>query len=150
MSPMKFKDWTFRRTVSALEADTMSNTELLGIAAHLHVLLRRKAGRVTDIEWMVSNHEYAQAIVRFSRAKAVELNFSDLELWALKLESVLSDSPPQVARKPLMQTAVESVRASRAAHESLDFSPSLFPSSRLAEETLDAENAAPRYVGGIR
>ncbi|MDO8770278.1 MAG: hypothetical protein Q7K57_16555 [Burkholderiaceae bacterium] len=27
----------------------------MGIAAHLHVLLRRKTGRVTDTEWMASN-----------------------------------------------------------------------------------------------
>ena len=37
----------------------------MAIAAHLHVLLRRKTARVTDIEWMAANAEYAQAIVRF-------------------------------------------------------------------------------------
>ena len=48
----------------------MLNSEKLAIAAHLHVLLRRKAGRVTDTEWMAGNAEYAAEIVRFARAKA--------------------------------------------------------------------------------
>ncbi|MDB5939434.1 MAG: hypothetical protein JWP77_1798, partial [Polaromonas sp.] len=29
----------------------MSSNEKLAIAAHLHVLMRRKTGRVTDTEW---------------------------------------------------------------------------------------------------
>ncbi len=33
----------------------MLNSEKIAIAAHLHVLLRRKTGRVTDTEWMASN-----------------------------------------------------------------------------------------------
>ncbi|MBK6367247.1 MAG: hypothetical protein IPF65_08305 [Polaromonas sp.] len=52
----------------------MLDSEKLGIAAHLHVLLRRKTGRVTDTEWMASNLEYATEIIRFARAKAVEEN----------------------------------------------------------------------------
>ena len=32
----------------------MLNSEKLAVAAHLHVLLRRKTGRVTDTEWMLS------------------------------------------------------------------------------------------------
>ena len=33
----------------------MSDSDKLAIAAHLHVLLRRKTGRVTDTEWMAAN-----------------------------------------------------------------------------------------------
>ena len=33
----------------------MSDSDKLAIAAHLHVLLRRKTGRVTDTEWMAVN-----------------------------------------------------------------------------------------------
>ena len=39
----------------------MSEADKLAIAAHLHVLLRRKTGRVTDTEWMAVNAEYALA-----------------------------------------------------------------------------------------
>lgn len=34
--------------------------------AHLHVLLRRKTGRVTDTEWMVSNVDYARAMAHYA------------------------------------------------------------------------------------
>ena len=33
----------------------MPESDRLAIAAHLHVLLRRKTGRVTDTEWMAAN-----------------------------------------------------------------------------------------------
>ncbi len=62
----------------------------LGIAAHLHVLLRRKTGRVTDTEWMVSNLEYAREIIRFAHAKAVEDKHPDLAEWADKLAVVMT------------------------------------------------------------
>lgn len=39
----------------------MLHSEKLAIAAHLHVLLRRKTGRVTDTEWLAANAEYAEA-----------------------------------------------------------------------------------------
>lgn len=42
----------------------MLASEKLAIAAHLHGLLRRKTGRVTDMEWMASNAAYAAEIVR--------------------------------------------------------------------------------------
>ena len=63
----------------------MLDSEKLAIAAHLHVLLRRKAGRVTDIEWMVSSTEYAREIIRFTRQKAVEDSHADLADWADQL-----------------------------------------------------------------
>ena len=50
----------------------MSDSDKLAIAAHLHVLLRRKTGRVTDTEWMAANADYAQEIVRFARQRATE------------------------------------------------------------------------------
>ena len=48
----------------------MSQNDAFAAAAHLHVLLRRKTGRVTDTEWMVSNPEYARAIVSYARERA--------------------------------------------------------------------------------
>ncbi len=48
----------------------MSTTERVALAAHLHVVLRRKTGRVTDVEWMAANTEYAAEIVRFARLSA--------------------------------------------------------------------------------
>ena len=79
-------------------------SQKLAIAAHLHVLLRRKTGRVTDTEWMATNLDYAVEIIRFSRARALEDGNSDLGDWADKLErAVLPESmllDPGAQRKP--------------------------------------------------
>ncbi len=128
----------------------MSLNELVAIAAHLHVLLRRKAGRVTDIEWMASNPEYAQAIAQFAKAKAAELDFSDLELWALKLEMELAATSRESPRKPLVQVAVESVRVNQPPPVAVDFSPTLPPPLPPGEAKSRVESSTPRYVGGIR
>ncbi len=67
----------------------MLASEKLAIAAHMHVLLRRKTGRVTDTEWMAANAEYAQEIVRFARANAREGGHADIAALADKLEQAL-------------------------------------------------------------
>jgi hypothetical protein len=77
------------------------DSEKLGIAAHLHVLLRRKTGRVTDTEWLASNAEYAQEIIRFAHVKAVEDSHPDLAEWADKLAAAMSTAVPTPA-KPLL------------------------------------------------
>ncbi len=71
----------------------MLDSEKLAIAAHLHVLLRRKAGRVTDTEWLATNTAYATEIIRFTRQKAAEDGHTDLAEWADKLEQVFTTSP---------------------------------------------------------
>lgn len=100
----------------------MLASEKLAIAAHLHVLLRRKTGRVTDTEWMAANLEYAMEIVRFARAKAREDGHADIAEWADKLERAVM-APAAAEPKPLVQRAAE---------------------------LLQREQADPRYVGGIR
>jgi hypothetical protein len=100
-------------------------SQKVAIAAHLHVLLRRKTGRVTDTEWMATNAEYAAEIVRFARAKALEDGHEDLAEWAGRLEQVVlaPEPPPKV---PLVQAAVQ------------------------ARQDEGGENRTPRYIGGIR
>ncbi|BDT71017.1 hypothetical protein os4_05300 [Comamonadaceae bacterium OS-4] len=75
----------------------MLNSEKLAIAAHLHVLLRRKTGRVTDTEWMASNTEYAAEIIRFARAAAKDDGHADLGEWAAKLELAMEPQHPHRA-----------------------------------------------------
>jgi hypothetical protein len=74
----------------------MLENDTLGIAAHLHVLLRRKLGRVTDVEWLVKNREYAQEIIRISRSEP----HPDLHEWAARLEAVLPPPPSVVINLP--------------------------------------------------
>lgn len=83
----------------------MSQNEALATAAHLHVLLRRKTGRVTDTEWMAANPEYAQAMVRYAREKAREDGHSELLPLAERLESLVvapvqRKNPPATAVSP--------------------------------------------------
>ncbi|MBA2963050.1 MULTISPECIES: hypothetical protein [Ramlibacter] len=137
----------------------MLASEKLAVAAHLHVLLRRKTGRVTDTEWMAQNAEYAAEIVRFARAKALEDGHPDLDEWAGKLEAaVLAHTalPP----RPFAQAALQAMRgrpampapAPAAAAAPLSEFP---PETGFAESTLDParppkDPGTPRYVGGIR
>ncbi len=88
----------------------MGASEKLAIAAHLHVLLRRKTGRVTDTEWMAVNTDYAREIVRFARAKAAEDGQPELAEWAGKLEHAVL-APPEAPARPLQQGAADLLHA---------------------------------------
>jgi hypothetical protein len=140
-------------------------SQKLAIAAHLHVLLRRKTGRVTDTEWMASNIDYAIEIIRFSRVKALEDGHPELGEWADKLErALLEEKPPG---KPLAQTALALLRDRHPAQAPSAFDPGAtngFGPSTLGGESGFSESTlldpdkprkprdpnAPRYVGGIR
>ena len=120
----------------------MSDSDKLAIAAHLHVLLRRKTGRVTDTEWMAANADYAQEIVRFARQRATEDNAPDLAEWADRLEQALHTSPPVAQRRPLLDAAAHAVawtlqalpavpdRCVHAAHAEVPVGPGPCPGSR--------------------
>lgn len=148
-------------------------SEKLAMAAHLHVLLRRKTGRVTDTEWMAANAEYAMEIVRFARAKAQEDGHPDLAEWADKLERATLESAAKAPARPLAQTAMQLLRDRQAAapvatapaplveqpapapEHASGFLNSVFGESGFADSTFgrDAKPRdpnAPRYVGGIR
>jgi hypothetical protein len=68
----------------------MSQNDAFAAAAHLHVVLRRKTGRVTDTEWLVSNADYARAIVHFAREKARSDGLAELLPLADRLESLVA------------------------------------------------------------
>jgi DNA-binding PucR family transcriptional regulator len=117
----------------------MLASEKLAIAAHLHVLLRRKTGRVTDTQWMADNAEYATEIVRFARQSAQEDGHVELVAWADKLEqAVLPTVAPRAKELRSADTSnmptLRSLLASNA--------------SRTAAADAAADNA--RYVRGLR
>ena len=153
----------------------MLTSEKIALAAHLHVVLRRKTGRVTDTEWMASNAEYAREIIRFSRAKALEDGHEDLAMWAGKLEAAMLLVKPAkpVPAEPVLHR-VEPPRPERASrwtesqrqrleavNEPMDssrnsgFGHSIFGETGFLESTFGPPDPrrdpdAPRYVGGIR
>ena len=143
-------------------------SQKLAIAAHLHVLLRRKTGRVTDTEWMAENLEYALEIVRFTRVKALEDGHPELNEWADKLERAMLEPTP--GHRPLAQTALQLLKERNAVppkappaaapvqpQPANGFASSTFGDAGFADSILDdtkpakpRDPAAPRYIGGIR
>jgi hypothetical protein len=118
----------------------MLASEKLAIAAHLHVLLRRKTGRVTDTQWMADNAEYATEIVRFARQSAKEDGHVELVPWADKLEQAV-----------LLPAAVPGARVIRpSAPTVLPTLRSLLASNAAQVEAGDSEFDNGRYVRGLR
>jgi hypothetical protein len=112
-------------------------SEKLAIAAHLHVLLRRKVGRVTDTEWMATNTDYAAEIIRIARASALQDGHTDLAEWAEKLELAMKVAPPQNLAQKIFSTASPAVST---------------PPSRPKDpaEVVPDGGGLSRYIRGIR
>ena len=123
-------------------------SQRLAIAAHMHVLLRRKTGRVTDTEWMAENLEYALEITRFARAKALENGYPELGEWAEKLERAVRE-PRAAPQKPLVQQASQLLKnrhspADSTLQPSDGFGTSTVPSTGFGESSFDPTSANPR------
>jgi len=152
----------------------MPSSEKIAIAAHLHVLLRRKTGRVTDTEWMAGNNEYAAEIARFARERAAEDGHPDLAVWADRLEEIMAVPDPK-PRRPLVEMVSEAVKergapvvaalpqSDRQSARSIDTEEEVYPESGFIESTFGAvfgeeghrerkhrDPDAPRYVKGLR
>ncbi len=121
----------------------MLHSEKLAIAAHVHVVLRRLTGRVTDTEWMAANAEYATEIVRFARAAAHEKGHADLAQWADKLEAAMPPATP--ARTPVRDRWTGSAAASSTGTPSRPA-----PLTAPSEPPDTGTNDTHRYVRGIR
>ena len=153
----------------------MPSSEKIAIAAHLHVLLRRKTGRVTDTEWMATNQEYAAEITRFAREKAVEDGHADLAAWADKLEEIMA-MPGSKAQPPFYRGGSDTARdrgvptvssapvPDRQSSQSVDTHDEVYPESGFIESTFGSifgegdpnkdrkprDPNGPRYVKGLR
>jgi hypothetical protein len=113
----------------------MLESEKLAIAAHLHVAMRRKIGRVTDVEWMLRSPEYAREIIRIALS---EPQYPELQEWAARLAEALF--PANSEKQP---TTVDVQ----------DGPPSGFVDSRLRNTNVikpAISTTPPRYVGGLR
>lgn len=105
------------------EADTdrpMLESERLGLAAHLHVAMRRKLGRVTDVEWLVRDAAYAREILRLALAS----EHAEVQACARKLAQALA---------PLLQRPVPAPPSAQA------------PQALVARAALEQ-----RYIGRLR
>ena len=154
----------------------MPSNEKIAVAAHLHVLLRRKTGRVTDTEWMATNHEYAAEVSRFAREKAAEDGHADLIAWADKLEEVMA-MPEAKTRVPLVKQAAAAIKErripphpsgpgtsvpDRQSAQTVNSEEETYPESGFIESTFVAifgdgdphhsprDPNTPRYLKGLR
>lgn len=109
----------------------MNDSERLAIAAHLHVALRRKTGRVTDTEWMASDTAYGQAMAQFALNHARSHQDAELERLALRFAASLPGAPAPAPASATLATAAAVPAADPAAPQGLVAS-------------------ARRYVGGLR
>ncbi|GAA0758456.1 hypothetical protein LRH25_21175 [Ideonella azotifigens] len=116
----------------------MLESEKLAIAAHLHVVMRRKMGRVTDVEWLVRSPEYAREIIRVALA---EVAHPELVEWGQRFLAAMF--PPPAEARPLPARAV----AER--HTPSGFGESRFGRSASAPTAPSAPPPA-RYVGSLR
>lgn len=74
----------------------MLESERLGLAAHLHVALRRRVGRVTDVEWLTRDATYAREILALAR----DCGHVDVQECARKLELALAPLLRRPAAEP--------------------------------------------------
>lgn len=112
--------------------DLNVDSEKFAIAAHMHVIMRRTTGRVTDVEWMVKSPDYAREIIKAARAAPQP----DLHRLADKLEALLQLVPPTPSG--FGQTEPGALP---------DFSPSLPPANLARTSPPDGRK---RYVGTLR
>ncbi len=135
----------------------MLPSEKLAIAARLHVLLRRKTGRVTDTEWLAVNAEYAAEIVRFARERAVEPGMEDVAEWAARLEQAMAAAP--APRKTLLgaitpprapaPTPAPAIARDGEARKP-GWAESLFSDTRPPGPNVPDDADGGRYVGRLR
>ena len=110
----------------------MLEMETFAIAARLHVVMRRALGRVTDVDWMTRNRDYAREVIRLARGH------TDAELLGLadKFEAILvsqgSAEPAPLRVVPQVNMQMRERRETTAA-----------PAAHVLPPV-------PRYVGRLR
>lgn len=133
----------------------MLESEKFAIAAHLHVLLRRVHGRVTDVEWMIRSPEYAREVIRVARGESHD----DLRRLADKLEVALGLAPRPAPLGRPASSASGTHSASRSAQPAFAHTesgapsthpPSEYPSGFGGGSSFDPKTGRKRYVGSLR
>ncbi len=128
----------------------MSPSDIFAIAAHMHVLLRRKTGRVTDTEWLATNADYAREIVRLAREKAASEGHAELLPWADKLEAAMPHMGAAGRKPGVANNSAAPPRANGFADSTLSsgFGESVPPG--LADKPSGGGIPDTRYIGRLR
>jgi hypothetical protein len=111
----------------------VAEVDRIAVAAHMHVLMRRRLGRATDVEWMAKNREYAMEIIRLATGSP----HTDLHEWAAKLAGLFGVATPRA------ETAAPAIRS--------DAAPAVPPASAPEGPGQPADpRDARRYVTSLR
>ncbi len=102
-----------------------SDSVILGLLGRIHVMMRRVANRITDVEYMRVNKDYAREIVRLASATG---NAELAELCGRLRVAMELDPPPEAENSLPQQGLLERLRAARPA----------------------ATHPVDRYVGSLR
>ena len=129
----------------------MLESEKFAIAAHLHVLLRRVHGRLTDVEWMIRSPEYAREVIRVARGESHE----DLRRLADKLEAALGlavrSASAVATRSPAnVSRSTQPAFAHTESGAPSTHAPSDYPSGFGGNSSFDPKTGRKRYVGSLR
>ncbi len=88
-----------------------SDSVILGLLGRIHVLMRRVANRITDVEYMRINKDYAREIVRV----AAETGNAELVELCDRLRVAMELDPPPETDAPARTGLLERLRAGRSA-----------------------------------
>ena len=110
----------------------MLEMETFAIAARLHVVMRRAIGRVTDVDWMMRNRDYAREVIRLARVH------TDAELLALADKFEASLVQTRAPEAPLHRAAAPAAPDGRGRAE------------RPEPPVPHVIPAVPRYIGRLR
>ncbi len=102
-----------------------SDAIILGLLGRIHVLMRRVANRITDVEYMRINKDYAREIAQLAAATGNE----ELIDLSTRLRSAMALDPPEEAESAARQ-------------------PGLL--ERLRTARPEATHPTQRYVGSLR
>lgn len=105
-----------------------SDTVIYGLLGRIHLLMRRVANRITDVEYMRANKDYAREIVRL----ALETGNAELAELGVRLRAAMELDEP--------------AEAGEAAGD--HGTPGLF--ERLRAARPNATHPTERYVGSLR
>ncbi len=114
-------------SVEALES------QAFGLAARLHVCLRREKGRVTDVEYMCNNPVYCRHVIDLAR----DTDSADVHALCLKVEELfLGPAGVFDRRSPLAPPA-------QAQHQELPAAPAI----KVVAAAVGNES---KYIGRLR
>ncbi len=128
------------RPIAVPSSPVSPPSDRLAVAAHLHVALRRKLGRVTDTEWMASNRDYARAMLELCRQQ------DDAALLALaeRLYGLWAEAPPVAVSAPVASPHKPAVPAPPRALAAVT------PAPALGDPTAARQALERRYIGRLR